>query len=815
MLIGVVWSAMVCAGPGNDLVYKAMRTDEAPKIDGVLDDAVWLSAEVAADFIQINPDPGGEASQQTEVRMLYDNSAVYIAAYMYDVTGDSVMTQLSERDGYPNTDWFAVGFDTYNNDLNAFLFGVHATGVQWDGLHSDGWDDESWNAVWQSAVNIVEDGWVAEFKIPYSALRFPKEQVQEWGVNFSREVRRIRENTSWSYIDPNIPGNVNQWGTVVGIENIEAPVRLSFSPYASAYLEHYPYDMPGVDNWSASYNGGMDVKYGINEAFTIDMTLIPDFGQTKFDNQVLNLSPFEVRFNENRQFFTEGMEMFDEDLFYSRRVGSMPIGFWSVYSGLGDEETVVDNPTASQLINATKLSGRTESGLGIALFNGVTKPMYATIEDSDGGNRKVLTDPLTNYNVVVFDQQLKNNSAVRLTNTNVWREGTFYDANTTGLYFDLYDKNITWNLWGGGAASQLHNTGSEDDPEMGYNYYGGLDNVAGQWNYGVEFDVVTDKYDPNDLGFLYNNNTQSYSAYLSFNMYEPKGKLLNTWAGGNLYYERLYNPNEFVDFMISGYGGGVFRNFMAVGVNATVWPVIGYDYFEPRVAGRYYTLYGGVYGSAFISSNYAKKYALDINFGYGDFWKRERIAYDLNISNRWRVNDKLMIIINLARYDHYGDEGAAIDNWTYSGTIINEEIIFGRRDRITYENGLNITYTFNNKMGLSFIGRHYWSTVEYNSFHILEEDGSLSPSSYTGLDSYGESMHDISYTAFTIDMVYSWWFAPGSELRLVYKNLIETEEYQIDLDYFNNVNSTMSADQLNSFSIKALYYIDYLYFRKK
>lgn len=805
---------------GADQIFNATRTAEAPKIDGVLNDAIWMSSNVATNFTQVSPNVGKPANQNTEVYLIYDNTAVYVGARMHDVSGDSVMTQLGQRDELPNCDWFSVGFDTYNNDQNAFIFAVFATGVQWDAIHNSGWDDQSWNAVWESATTIDENGWTAEFKIPYSALRFPNVDIQDWGVNFNREVRRNREQSAWSFVDPTIEGQVNQWGTMTGVENIDAPIRLSFTPYVSAYLEHYPYSelIAGAEDWSMSYNGGMDVKYGLNEAFTLDMTLIPDFGQARFDQQVLNLSPFEVRFNENRQFFTEGLEMFDlGEVFYSRRVGSRPLDFWGAYadaSSTGGE--VIENPDISQLINATKVSGRMDNGLGIGIFNGVTKEMHATIEDPDGSTRKYLTDPLTNYNVLVFNQQLKNNSTAILANTNVWRDGSYYDANVTTAFADLYDKDLNWNLYGGGVVSQLYNIDGNDSVSLGHAYLVGLSKVSGQWNYGADFGLETDTYDPNDLGFLPQNNGQYYSGYVRFNMFEPKGKFLNTWSELSIDYNRLYNPDVFTDFTIFANAGGVFRNFMAIGLWGWASPVETYDYFESRVAGRRFTYNEGVGLGGFLSSDYSKVFALDVNWWAGTFFEQGQRDNSISISPRWRASDRLMLILNANRSDNWNSLGAAVSNTTFGGTMLGDTIVFGRRDQVTYNNTLNASFIFTNRMGISLIARHYWSTVTYDKFYMLEEDGGLTDlPSYTGNDVDGNSMHDVGFNAFTIDLVYSWWFAPGSELRIVYKNLINTQDTEFTDDYFRNFGDMIQADQLNSFSIKLLYFVDYLYFRKK
>ncbi|WP_400194308.1 DUF5916 domain-containing protein [Hymenobacter sp. B81] len=240
---------------------------------------------------------------------------------------------------------------------------------------------------------------------------------------------------------------MNQWGLLTGIRNIKAPLRLSLAPYISGYVNHYPYNEQGKRNATTSFNGGADVKYGINESFTLDATLVPDFGQVISDNQVLNLSPFEVQFNENRQFFTEGTELFNKgNLFYSHWVGAMLLGFGRVESQLRKGTTESDgrrpgefiarNPDMTRLLNATKISGRTSKGLGLGLFNALSNNVYAMVQDSaTGTQRQVLTQPFSNYNIFVLDQSLKNNSFVSLINTNITRAGATYDANVTGGCF--------------------------------------------------------------------------------------------------------------------------------------------------------------------------------------------------------------------------------------------------------------------------------------------------------------------------------------------------------------------------------------------
>ena len=188
-------------------------------------------------------------------------------------------------------------------------------------------EDFSWNAVWQSATTMNENEWHFEIFIPFSAIRFSNKNIQDWGLNVTRRRVKTGEQYMWNPVWPTVNGFLTQEGHWTGLENIKPPLRLQFSPYLSFYTNHYPSETE-ASGWSQQINGGMDVKWGINQAFTLDATLIPDFGQVQSDNQVLNLTPFEVRFNENRPFFTEGIELFNKgNFFYSRRIGGTPVSY--------------------------------------------------------------------------------------------------------------------------------------------------------------------------------------------------------------------------------------------------------------------------------------------------------------------------------------------------------------------------------------------------------------------------------------------------------------------------------------------------------
>lgn len=779
----------------------AVRTAQAPVIDGVLDEQMWESAVPAGNFIQREPKPGLPASQQTEVRIVYDDLAIYIGAVMHDVSSDSVLRELGRRDTEGNTDLFGLVLDTYNDDINAFGFFVTAAGVQIDAKYSAEGQDFNWNAVWENAVKVTDKGWVVEMKIPYSAIRFGNKQDQVWGVNFLRKIRRLRENSFWNKVDPAIQGMIVQAGDLTGITDIKPPLRLSVTPYVSAYLENYPYNIEGRSNNTYSLRGGMDLKYGISDGFTLDMTLVPDFGQVQSDNQVLNLSPFEVRYDERRPFFLEGTELFNKGgLFYTRRVGGRPLGYFNVAYGLEPGKEIVENPAETQLINATKVSGRTRKKLGIGVFNATTAEMYAVIRDSSENISRVLTQPLTNYNVIVFDQALKNNSYFDFINTNVMRDGTTYDANVTGGSVRLMNKTNRYSAGARGVLSQKYYSGFTA-PQLGHAYGFDFGKSGGQFQWRVDAGLESDTYNPNDLGLLFNNNTIESGLNLEYNIYSPFWKVNNLFTSVYFNYVRIYNPDAYASFNISGEANTTFtKKFLSTGIWANFTPLTTYDYFEPRVQGRFYTVPKNFTINHWISSDYRKRFALDVSTRFRDFQDTNRVNLDINVSPRYRVSNRLTFVFSFNRNITLSDVGFAAMN--------ADTIIFGRRNVQTVANILNASYTFTNRMSLTFRARHYWSRAKYIKYHALDEEGMLAPTTFN-------PNSDISFNAFNIDMVYTWQFAPGSEMSVVWKDAILTLDAANEIRYLTHVQNTLHSPQTNSFSIRVLYYLDYLYFARR
>ena len=801
--LAITLSAQAVDNPAPDTTMRytyASRVTSPPDIDGFLNEDVWQKTRCGAtNFVQRSPNPGGLPSVPTEVKILYDDDAIYIGAFLYDISADSIMREYSQRDDFGFSDVFGVYFDTYEDGINAFEFLVTAAGVQIDRRWTANGRDESWNAPWLSEVQRIDTDWFVEMQIPMSALRFPKTPIQQWGVNFRRSIRRNNELNYWSEINPEANGFVNQFGRLDGITNIKSPVRFSVSPYVSTYYDRYSGDAENPASTNTRFNGGMDLRYGINDAFTLDMILVPDFGQVVSDNRVLNLSPFEVKFSENRQFFKEGTDLFEKgDFFYSRRIGGQPFLYNEVDSQLADGEELIANPQESSLINATKVSGRTSSGFGLGVFNALTGTMEARILNTETNEeRKVVTNPLTNYSIIALDQSLKNNSYVSLVNTTVLRQGEYYDANLTGTVFSLSNRGNRFTVYGRGAVSQKY--GLEGGDEFGYTSSLSLAKTSGNLRASITNYIESDTYDPNDLGFLRANNEVRTSANVGYNIYRPFWKLLNLYSDVDVSYRRLYRPSVYTRTDLSASVYGTFRSFNSVRLSYQISPTKEYDYFEPRVDGRY-VVFPSYYslGMSFNTDG-RNRLAMGTYAGFTDYDFQDQRRFRLSLSPRFRVNNRLSFSASSSYSARLSDVGFA------EKQKIEEDqyrIILGRRDITTISNIFNTKYTFNHKMGLSFRMRHYWSEADYQEFYNLSEQGTYLSSEYQGNENR-------NYNAFNVDMVYSYTFAPASEISVVWKNSIISDSDQLREDYFANVNTMLDAPTSNSISVRLLYFIDY------
>ncbi len=767
---------------------EAKYSNTSIAIDAELDEEIWKTAQIATDFISFEPKNGTPIPNElrSEVKVVYDNDAVYIGAILYDNEPSKILKEIKERDSFGTSDSFGVFINGYNDGQQDFQFYVTAANGQADcNFTSQDGEDYSWNAIWSSKAKITDFGWVVEMKIPYAALRFPSTDIQTWGINFFREVRRSRQKYSWNHIDNQIGAFSQQAGVLNGIQKITPPTRLFLIPYASGYLNS------NKEGTTFTAKGGLDIKYGINDAFTLDAILVPDFGQTKFDNVVLNLGPFEQQFNENRPFFTEGTDMFNKgNLLYSRRIGESP----EFYPELADNETIDEFPATTNLLNAVKISGRNNDGLGIGFLNAITEKTTVNIRnEDDNSSRKAVVSPLTNYNVTVFDQRFNQNSSATFINTNVTRDGGFRDANVMGLLFDLNTKANTYNLSGNVKMSSIYDTKSTNG--VSSSIY--LAETSGKFRYGIGADYISEDFDNNDLGINFLTNYRELYSNASYRILNPT-KYFNTFRINFNQFIEFNNTSNYIqdnNFNININANTKKNHYFGLGMN--IRPFKSHDYYESRVDNRYLILpnYQGFWFS--ISSNYNYKFALDINTEYENLNEPGRKNYNLSISPRYRFNDKFSLVYAINPYIQKNNIGWVdyLDN--------SNEIILARRDRNTVSNTLTGKYSINSQMNFSLSVRHYWSIAENNKFYNLQENGQL-------LENLAYNANKNSnFNTWNLDLSYSWWFAPGSQATVLYRNNASDRSQILNKSYGSNLSNVFSDNLNHTLSVSIRYFIDY------
>jgi hypothetical protein len=788
---------------GQKKIINAVFTKENITIDAKINEEAWRNAPIATDFIMYEPDNGKPIadSKKTEVKILYDNTAVYVSAILFDEEPNKISRELTNRDEFGVADVFSIFINGNNDGQQDFRFFVSAAGVQMDCLATETNEDFNWDAIWDSEVKITDFGWVVEMKIPYAALRFPKSSKQIWGLNIKRDILRgaIEQSYTWNFVDTKIGAVIVQAGTLEGIENIKTPTRLFFIPYTSGYYQNDDYAS------DRTFKAGLDLKYGINDAFTLDAILVPDFGQTKFDNAILNLEPFEQQFDENRAFFTEATDMFSKgNLFYSRRIGGAP----TTEPTVNLNEEVTEYPSSSDLLNAVKVSGRTEKGLGLGVLNAVTEKTYATIENLDTGEtRKEVIEPLVNYNIFVLDQRFNQNSSVTFVNTNTIRNGDFRDANVSAALFDLNTKANTYKLSGDFKYSKVNDNNSYSLLNNGLENYDGIKTqlsfakTSGKYRYMFSGKYLSKNYDVNDLGILFVNNYHSAYAEMSYRIINPT----KTWNS----FRASQNVNIDIQNTTGKYQEAWYQaKFSAINKKNQFWegkvqlnPFDRYNFYEPRVYGKYVFVPKSILSYLYFASNDNKKFSVDIDGSIEKFDEEGRIIYAISPAISNRFSDKFSLSYNLIYTRKVNDRG-----WVgFDGN----DIIFAERNREIVDNYFTGKYSITNKMSINLVARYYWSYADNHEFFTLQDDGHL-----TSNTNYTKNKNR-NFNSWNFDLSYSWWFAPASEISILYRNYATESTNVVEKNIQSNLDNVFDSNLTSIFSISLRYYIDYNSLKRK
>ncbi|RDK85396.1 DUF5916 domain-containing protein [Marinirhabdus gelatinilytica] len=771
-------------------ILNAQRISESPTVDGVLNDAVWQNITPSGDFNMYQPGNEGNIPQefQSQVKMAYTDKAIYIAVYMYDPNPEGIFRQYSQRDDvFAQADRLAIAINTYNDGINETRFYVTSAGTIGDSRVSSNDQDFGYNVVFSCQISYDQKGWYAEFEIPYNALRFPEKEIQDWSINFYREIKTRNETHTWSFINNSIGKETQYNGLITNLKDIDPPVRLTLFPFAQGVISQF-----GGET-ETNVSAGLDLKYGLSDSFTLDATLIPDFGQAAFDEVELNLGPFEQTFRENRQFFSEGIELFKKGgIFFSRRIGNAPSGI----AALEDEEKFLENPSRVKLLNAVKISGRTKNNLGIGVLNTVTGKTKTVIQDTvTGVIREVVTEPISNYNVFVLDQQFNGNSSISLINTNVTRDGSFRDANVSALAFDVADSGNNYRTSG---RAIVNNVNEPNGFKTGFRSELDIFRIKGNFRYRVGHDFANRTFDINDLGVNFTNNYNNFVAGVSYEIFEPTTVFNRYRFSLTARHRRLYKPSVQTrnDYSFDTFFFTINR--FAFGLNGN-YSTKNKDYFEPRVDGRFVIFPAALGGRGFISTDFRKKFAYDIGVGARVAFNDPSRSIFVDVSPRYRFSNKFAMILS-SEYAINNDEFGYIDN-------TEEEIFFGQRDRKSIENSITASYNFDPFKAIDLRFRNFWSTADYsdNIFFSLNEDGTKEVTPYD----ISENDPNTNFNIWNLDLGFRWRFAPGSEASLLYRNQIFKIDEMAQLGYAESLQNLFEQDQQHTLSLRITYFIDY------
>jgi hypothetical protein len=844
-------------------IYKACRIDQAPVIDGVFDDSIWMEGDWAGDFTQLEPYADRPPSQQTEFKVAFDDMNLYIAVRALDTSPDSITSRMSRRDN-GDGDMVFVMFDSYHDFRTGFLFGVSSAGVRFDVINTNNGESEdpTWDPIWQAKARIQEWGWGAEMKIPFTQLRFNKNSKDVWGFEVARQVFRENELSLWHPIPRNAPGLVHALGELDGLQEIEPRKQFDLTPYGVASLKSYEPEEgnPYATGSDPKFNIGLDGKIGVTNNLTLDFTINPDFGQVEADPSEVNLTAFETFFEEKRPFFIEGNnitsfnvglgdgDVGNDNLFYSRRIGRRPQGYPSLEDG---EYTSI--PISTRILGAAKLTGKTEKGLSVGILEALTADTRATI-DNAGVERKETVEPLTNFSLARVQKDFNNGNAIiggavtstirRLDGTNM--EYLHQNATSAGLDFTQYLKDRNYmlkaavymsNVQGSAEAiseTQLSSARYFQRPDADYVEFdpnrtslsgtGGkleFGKIGGKWNFLFMNVIKSPGLELNDMGYMQQADQLLSVLWTGYNFTDP----FSIFRRLNL------NNDVFMIFNFGGEMGGVgyeynvnanFKNLWNGGVGG------GFNFLQvsDRMlrGGPSIDLPNNIRFNYRLMSDDTKKISAGFfgnnNWGAEQYYRRGSYTLSMTI----RPLNTLSITLNPS-YSINNQELQYVAQQEMNGQA---RYIFGTIDQKVLSMSLRINYNITPDLTIQYWGQPFTASGAYEEFkmitdpkaaafadryHVYTTDQiSLADNTYE-IDEDGDMNVDYRFDNpdFTVNewlsnLVIRWEFMPGSTAYLVWS---QTRNYYIqngEFGIWDNMDNLFTVDKpTNTFLVKFSY----------
>jgi hypothetical protein len=813
--LGILLAALVVAMPRpasaiDDVppkVIRAVPTLTPPVIDGRLSDSCWQQAPPASDFVQFDPVEGAPPTERTFVRLLYDDDALYVGVLCADAKPALIVRQLSRRDRPTEADRFSLMIDSYDDRQTAFVFVANVSGVQGDGILSQSGSvyDNTWDAVWTVRTRIVPEGWIAEFAIPWNALRFA-EGSYEWGINFRRYISRKKELVEWVMVPRSERFPIPLWGKVGGIRDITPPVHLDVAPYVSvAHTSTTGEFGQGVPS-GTEVQAGVDVKYGLSRNFTLDATINPDFGQVEVDQAVLNLTVFETRFPEKRPFFLEAAQMFTFGssasnlpltLFFSRRIGRRPGGSDTVVPG--PSGTVLENPQVTTILGAAKVTGRTIDGLSVAALSALTAEEHARIGYS-GGDTTILTEPAAGYHVVRVKQEWEGGSWLGGMATLAARRGTS-PVWSGGLDWNARVDNGRSTIDGYFAGTHAPAAAAAQDGMAGRLLFSRIS--AEHWFPTVSYDFFTPRFAPNDLGFFAQPHDHGGFAQLLYRENRAGGMFLRYSVAVNP--ELRWNWDNFLTTaVVRGEFAGEFRNFWR-GEFIYARSFSAFDDEERGIIGLYRRPGAQQMTMRLLSDDRHAVYASLLGgMEWDDLQKRSLFAgADLTLRpTSW------MELNPAAVYQNTRGEEA----WVYPyGNIVDVTVspdpfsVFGDRNVELLDLSLRGIVTFSRTLSVQFYTQVLYARGRYSGFRRLTSPEELLPYAYESFAGFINP--DFNTITLNANVLLRWEYLPGSTLYLVWTQLRDGDTGIYGSEFGQRLGDVWSMPREDAVLLKAVYWL--------
>jgi hypothetical protein len=495
-------------------------------VDGFLDDEVWKLAEPTDGFIQREPQEGAPASEPSEVRVLYDDKALYFGCMYFDSEPDKIISRLTRRDDEIESDRASIRIDAYHDHQTCYEFTFNPAGVKVDILQYDdaNSEDESWDAVWELETRLLSNGWSAELRIPFRILRYGAESVDsngsEWGINFLRYISRKKESDRWAFTPKSESGFISRFGHLRGLRELPNPRQFEVLPFVGGKGRFDP-ERPSQDRVHKFLgDAGLDLRYSLFNNFTFDATINPDFGQVEADPAVLNLTTFETFYPEKRPFFIEGTQIlrfttfggdFGPGMFYSRRIGR---AISSDEVNVPANGKIIELPQATTILGAGKINGKTKGGLSVGILQAFTQEEKATVIDSRGVRSDQVLEPFAHYNVIRLKQDVLGNSNVGMILTSVERERRI-PAITNGFDWNLKLGGNTYSV--AGFFAHTHTSDALRDRIHGSAGRMNLSRIAAEhWLWSLDGRYASKRYNINDVGFFFRPDGYTETGTLTY-----------------------------------------------------------------------------------------------------------------------------------------------------------------------------------------------------------------------------------------------------------------------------------------------------------